>query len=163
MKSTVRILLLIIICTFNAVTMAKCQQQTQVTDSWEKLPHGIELAITLKGSFLAADVKSTSSATLKIVGEGHHLVRFFYIDLNHAKVPLTDKSDVSDISASKVSGSALIPKTGKTPLHLQIELNSDELVAIKTYPVLCRFTVLDASTRQYFTLESTPKMLSSGP
>ena len=142
--------------------MANCQQDVPA-GSWEQLPHGIAVTVTLNGRVVVAYVKNTSSSPLKIVGDDRHLVRFFYIDSNHARIPLRDKSEADVYATRKATGSASLPPGGESPFHLQIELSPEELTAIQAYPVLCRFTVYDPSSQQYFTLESTPTVLSSGP
>ena len=162
MTSTIKTFLLCVLCMLAATNSANCQQDA-ATGSWVQLSNGIAVNVTLSGSFVAVSVKNTSNSPLKIVGDDRHLVRFFYIDSNHARVPLRDKSEVNVYASRKVAGSAVLPPGGGSPFHLQIELTPEELTAIQTYPVVCRFTVSDPTTQQYFKMETTPKVLSSGP
>jgi hypothetical protein len=162
MQYTLKFLLLFILNTMAVVTFANCQQGNS-NGQWEHLPHGIAVRLTLSEGALAAYVKNTASSPLRIVGEENHLVHFFYISPEGKKCYLKDKAEINDAAAKKQSGSALIPQEGNPPFQLQIQLTSDEIAAIQTCPVACRFTVLDPSTPQYFNVESIPKVLSDGP
>lgn len=159
MLPTLRIFLVSIFCTLAATTMAKCQNGTPV-GSWEEFPNGISVNLTLNGNFLAAYVKNTSGSQLHIVGDGYHLVRIFYVDLNHKKIPLRDKSEIGVYANSKPTGLATIPQGGASPFRLKIELTPDQLAAIQTCPVFCRFVVHDPATREYSTIETKPELLT---
>jgi len=161
MPSTLKILLLSILYALGATTVANCQQNIP-SASWEKLQNGIAVAVTLNGTLVTAYVNNTSSSPLKIVGDDRHLVRFFYIDANHEITPLRDRLDVNVYASRKVAGSAILPSGGQSPFHQQIDISPDELAAIQTCPVACRFIVLNPSTQQYYNVESTPKVLRSG-
>jgi len=162
MPSAFKILFLCFLCVLSITV--KARGQAVPDSSWESLSNGIAVAVILDKNFVSAYVKNTSNSPMQISGDVGHLVRFFYIDLSNTKHPLRSKSEDGDfVVSSKVLGSTIIPPDGKPPFHIQIELSPKELVAIKTCPVFCRFSVLDSSTKQNYKIGSTPKVLNSSP
>jgi len=160
MSSVLHCFLLGLLNMLLVITPANCQQSVP-TGSWETLSQGIAVSLTLAGSTLTAYVKNTSSSPKDLFGEESHLVRFFYVDSNGGRVRLKDKSDASDRQNSSQANSVTIPQEGAPTFQLQIQLSPDEVTAVKTHPVVCRFRVVDPSTQQYSTLETTPRLLNS--
>jgi hypothetical protein len=120
-------------------------------------PSGVEVKLTLSGGFLSAVVRNTSNSSRKIVGERSHLIRFFSIGPNDLRIPLLDKSEVNVFLTNKQSGSADVPS--QSSFTLKVELTPEELDAIHTFPVVCRFTIFDPSSQGYTQVESNPKNL----
>jgi len=132
--------------------------------SWEQLPQGIAVAFALTNSLendskkgiLHVYIKNTSDVPKKyIVSGAMQGINLFYVDSHASQIPL--RNDNSNVELRMFS-ETIMPHS---ILSIKIDLKSDELVAVKTHPIICSFVIYDPASKQKYTIQSSLKSLAT--
>ena len=144
-------------------TLAQSNGQLNIPAAlWEQHPEGIALALFLstqdvQKKAIQVYIQNTSNTDKYLIVSGIDSgIQIYYIDATGAQVPLHNYSD------NMLNRKSSLIKPGET-LTRRILLTPDELVLIQTHPIKCNFIIHDPATEKYSKIESTPKMLASGP
>jgi hypothetical protein len=139
--------------------------------SWEQHREGIALAITLTSQTGADDgehavhiyIKNTSAIDKKIIdGDIDHGMELYYLNDSGVKVPLHNyhpiQSELEMIERNPKKKDVLIKPN--EIVSRSVNINSSDLLLLKTHPVICRFFICDLGTNQQSTIESSPRQLT---
>ena len=77
----------------------------------------------------------------------------FYIDDHGNQVPLRNYDQDVEL---RMFSETIKPDT---ILSIKIDITSEELATIKAHPVLCSFVIYDPTSKQKYTIKTSPKQL----
>jgi len=156
------------------LSAAKADDQPYIpVSAWEQHPDGVSLAVSLtKGmeygeqvTYVIVYVKNTSNTVKGLLNAGRGgFARFFFRDGNGKQIQLGNHDHPDhperDILESNMRVFTLVP--GGTR-RSGTDITAEEIILIKTHPVICSFTVDDRATSKGSIVQSLPKMLVNGP
>jgi len=161
----IRHILVIGLTVLVCLSPVKAQSASTNAWHWQKLSNDISVSLTLSDRLITIKVKNTSGVLKELLDAGTgSVVELYYVNGNGEKALLRDPQhqayDTDDVE--KNLGYVSL-KPGEERSWSRVVGSDKYLLLVKTHSIECKLVVYDPNTQQKEILESTPKLLSSGP
>lgn len=160
MKFLFKMLVALIVANIFMLAMkARCDTSLS-TISWKQHPEVAAISLTLKDGFVLIRIKNESKNHIGLLHQDPNiLIKLFYIDNRGTLIPLGDHPFYNDLRDLQEEGEIWTEiSTNSKPLS--VAMTPEELVQIKTHPVICRIVIYDPKTKQKYHIESSPRLLT---